>query len=136
MNTENINFKHGKLFLNGNSKIIEILLSNISEDIRLCVIGKEDIQVNTTLQRIFNDTSDIKTICYALRFNYDLIVINNMEINNISDVNDIIRTVDCGHSVILLNCKISNINLFKEILEENFIVDLSSFVLKDKLREF
>tara|TARA_Y100001956_G_C4080455_1_gene168193 strand:- start:253 stop:663 length:411 start_codon:yes stop_codon:yes gene_type:complete len=136
MDIENINFKHSKLFFNGNSKIIEILLSNISEDIRLCVIGKKDIQVNTTLRRILNETSDIKTIHYALRFNYDLIVINNMEINNISDVNNITMAVECGHSVILLNCKISNINLFKEILEENFIVDLSSFVLKDKLREF
>ena len=136
MNIENINFKHGKLFLNGNSKIIEILLSNISEDIRLSVIGKEDIQINTTLIRIFNETSDIKNICHALRFNYDLIVINNMEINNISDVNNITMTVECGHSVILLNCDIYNINIFKETLEENFIVDLSSFVLKDKLREF
>lgn len=136
MNIENINFKYGKLFLNGNSKIIEHLLSNISEDIKLYILGQEDIQVNTTSKKIFTNTSDIKTIYNGLRFNCDLIVINNVEINNISDINDITMAVECGHSVILLNCNIYNINIFKEILEENFIVDLSSFVLKDKLGEF
>jgi len=43
--------------------------------------------------------------------------------------------VECGLSVILLNCEVDN-KLFKEILEENSIIDLSSFVLKDKLEEF
>ena len=32
--------------------------------------------------------------------------------------------------------ELNNINIFEETLEENSIVDLSSFVLKDKLREF
>lgn len=136
MNIEDINFRHGKLFLNGNSKIIEILLSNTSEDVRLCILGKEDVLFNKISNKMFVETSSINYIYTALRYDYDLIVINNIEINNISDVNDIITAVETGHSVILLNCDIYNINIFEETLEENSIVDLSSFVLKDKLREF
>tara|TARA_B100000073_G_scaffold342226_2_gene344956 strand:+ start:3063 stop:3470 length:408 start_codon:yes stop_codon:yes gene_type:complete len=135
MNTEYINFRHGKLFFNSNEKILKTMLSNSSEDIWICVLGKEDININTNSSKMFIEKSNIKYINQALRFNYDCIIINNIKINNDSDINNIRMIVECGLSVILLNCEVDN-KLLKEILEENSIVDLSSFVLKDKLEEF
>jgi len=135
MNTEYINLRHGKLFLNSNEKILKTILSNSSEDIWICVLGKEDININTNSSKMFSKTSNTKYINQALRFNYDCIIINNIKINNDSDINNITMAVECGLSVILLNCEVDN-KLFKEILEENSIIDLSSFVLKDKLEEF
>lgn len=131
---EDINFGKPNLILNANYNIMQNIMDNIPKDFSISILGQENDKIKLNPKLLFKsfENATEKYIITSIRFNVDIIILHNFQVN---DEYHIIEAIESGHSVILLNCFVND-KILKEHLEENYIIDLNSFILKEKLNGF